>query len=114
MGAFTNFGKSIFAAMDQDDNESITYEEFADFDFGFEYNVRDDAIKLERYDTARRVLFAMWDRDADGEISSSEYNKSMVDDFRRADLNNDAMLSEEEFTTAYIVGRAYRAALLEQ
>lgn len=112
MGDFTNFGKAIFVSMDYDDNESITFDEFTSWDFGFNF-VAEDAGAESRYRVAQRILFGLWDRDADGEIGKSEYNRSMVDDFRRADLNNDAFLTEEEFTTAYIVGRAYRAAILE-
>lgn len=112
MGDFTNFGKGIFTSMDADDNGSVTFDEFTAWDFGFNF-IAEDAGVEDRYRVAQRILFSLWDRDADGEIGKSEYNRSMVDDFRRADLNNDAFLTEEEFTTAYIVGRAYRAAILE-
>ena len=36
----------------------------------------------------------------------------MVWDFRRADLDNDAFLTRDEFLTGYIVISAYRAAII--
>lgn len=113
MGDFTSFGDDIFVSMDSNDDANITFDEFTSWDFGFNF-VAEDAGAQDRYRVAQRILFSLWDRDADGEISKSEYYRSMVDDFRRADLNNDAFLTEEEFTTAYIVGRAYRAAILDK
>ncbi len=110
MGDFTNIGKEIFASMDTGNKEILIFDELASWDFGLNA-IAEEAGKQDQYRVAQRILFAMWDRDADGEIGRSEYNRSVVDDFRRADLNNNVFLTEEEFMTAYIVIHAYRPAI---
>lgn len=110
MGEFISFGNDIFASMDADDNSSITLEEFKEWDFGFSFIAEDEGHQ-RAYDTAQKILFAFWDRDGNGKIGPSEYHKAMVADFRRADIDDNAFLSEEEFLMGYIVNRAYRAAL---
>jgi len=54
---------------------------------------------------------ANWDHNADGKIDRREFHKSMVWDFRRADVNDDAFLTQEEFLRGYVVNVAYRAAI---
>ena len=113
MGAFTSFGDDIFVSMDSDDDGNITPSEFKEWDFGFNFIAEDEG-QQRAYDTAQKVLFAFWDRDGNGEISKSEYHKAMIADFRSADINDDAFLSEDEFLTGYVVVRAYRAAITGQ
>lgn len=108
-GDLEEFRDSVFAGMDSDDNNSITYQEFRSWDPGFSY-LADERSKLDTYDTAIRVVFAFWDRDADGEISTSEMRHAMSADFRRADLNDDAVLSEDEFLNGFTIIVAIKAA----
>lgn len=110
MGEFISFGNDIFDSMDADDDASITPEEFKEWDFGFN-SIAEDGGHQRAYGTAQKILFAFWDRDGDGRISPSEYHKAMVADFRRADIDDNAFLSKEEFLNGYVVIRAYRAAL---
>ena len=63
---------------------------------------------------AQKVLFAFWDHDGNQEISRREYHKSMVWDFRRADMDDDALLTRDEFLNGYVINVAYRAALTGQ
>ena len=100
-------------SMDSDDDGNITPSEFKEWDFGFNFIAEDEG-QQRAYDTAQKVLFAFWDRDGNGEISKSEYHKAMIADFRSADINDDAFLSEDEFLTGYVVVRAYRAAITGQ
>ena len=111
MGEFVNFGKDIFVSMDANENLSIDQIEFMEWDFGFDYIAEDEG-QVRSFETAKKIIFAIWDQDADGRISKSEYDKAMVTDFRRADTDNDALLSREEFLSGYIVILAYRAAIL--
>lgn len=110
MGEFVNFGGDIFASMDSDESNSVDPEEFTEWDFGFNF-IAEDSGQERAYETAQKILFAIWDHGADGEISRREYHKSMVWDFRRADVDDDAFLTQEEFLRGYVVNVAYRAAI---
>lgn len=111
MGEFVTFGRSIFASMDGNDDAKIEFEEFTTFDFGFD-GIAEDADQQRDYVTAQKILFAFWDRNGNGTISTGEYQNSMTSDFQRADINNDAFLSKEEYLRGYIINLAYRAALV--
>ncbi len=113
IGEFVNFGQDIFVSMDYDDSGSVDTKEFTDWDFGFNF-VAEDAGQNRAYETAQKILFAIWDHDADGQISRTEYHKSMVSDFRRADTNDDAFLTRDEFLSGYVINLAYRAAITGQ
>ncbi|MGI9350081.1 MAG: EF-hand domain-containing protein [Rhizobiaceae bacterium] len=110
MGEFVNFGNMIKASMDANDDAKIDFEEFTTFDFGFQ-EIGKETGQERAFDTAQKVLFAFWDRDGNGMISASEFHKSMISDFQRADVDDDAFLSKDEFLHNYVVNRAYRAAL---
>ena len=110
MGEFVSFGSDIFVSMDYDDNGSVNLEEFTAWDFGFNFIAEDEG-QQRAYETAQKIVFAVWDHDGDGDISQREYHKSMVSDFRRADTDDDAFLTRDEFLTGYVINVAYRAAL---
>ncbi|MCF2870517.1 signal transduction protein [Octadecabacter sp. G9-8] len=113
MGEFITFGEGIFVSMDYDESGSITFNEFTEWDFGFNFIAADEG-QDRAYQTAQKVLFAIWDHDGNGEIGQQEYQKSMVWDFRRADTDGDAFLTRAEFLSGYIVNLAYRAAITGQ
>jgi len=113
LGQFVEFGREVFVSMDSDQDAYVDMSEFSRWDFGFNFIAEDDGRQVS-YETAQRILFAIWDHNADGQIDRSEYNKSMLWDFRRADLNSDAFLTRDEFLGGYIVIRAYRAAITNQ
>lgn len=52
-----------------------------------------------------------WDRNGDGVISRTEHRQSLNFDFQRADTDNDALLTEDEFTGGFSVMVALRAAI---
>ncbi len=110
MGEFVNFGQDIFVSMDSNEDGAVNPIEFTEWDFGFNFIAEDEG-QQRAYQTAQKVLFAIWDHDGDGEIGRQEYHKSMVWDFRRADTDDDAFLTRDEFLSGYVVNLAYRAAL---
>ena len=110
MGEFFDFGMSVFAGMDYDDNAKITLKEFMGWDIGMQ-PIAEKAGRGAAYETALRVVFAFWDRNGDSEISKTEYRKAMTIDFQRADTDNNAILTKQEFTTGYSVMAALRAAI---
>ncbi|NKB29760.1 MAG: signal transduction protein [Rhodobacteraceae bacterium] len=110
MGEFVSFGNEIFVSMDEDNNGSVDLKEFTDWDFGFNF-IAEDVGQQRAYETAQKIVFAVWDHDGDGDITRREYHKSMVSDFRRADTDDDAFLTRDEFLGGYLINVAYRAAL---
>ena len=110
MGEFMNFGGDVFYSMDADENNALSIDEFMAWDYGM-LNVAEERGRVEAYETALRVVFAFWDRDGDGAVSRTEHRQSLTFDFRRADINDDTVLTAEEFTSGFSVMVALRAAL---
>ena len=100
----------VFVSMDADDNGVVSGEEFALWGYGLDL-VSDDGSKQVAYDTAKRILFHYWDRDRDGALTPSEHRHAITLDFRRADLDDDALLSEEEFVDGLSAIAVIRSAL---
>jgi hypothetical protein len=109
-GEFTNFGSGVFVSMDSNDDNKLSLGEFLSWGFGMEL-VAEEAGRAAAYDTAMRVVFAFWDRDGDNEITRTEHRQSLLADFRRADADSDAVLTEEEFLLGFSVNVAARAAI---
>ncbi|MCR9136361.1 MAG: signal transduction protein [Alphaproteobacteria bacterium] len=109
-GDLEAFRSDVFASMDYDDDKRVTYEEFAAWDPGFSA-LADEKGKSDAYVTATKIVFAFWDRDRDGEITESEMRHAMNADFRRADIDDDAVLTEDEFLNGFIIIVAIKAAI---
>ena len=109
-GEFHNFGGDVFFSMDGDESGSLSLAEFLNWDYGM-LPAAQEAGREEAYDTALRVVFAFWDRNGDGEISRTEHRQSLGLDFQRADTDNDALLTREEFLSGFSVMVALRAAI---
>lgn len=109
-GQFLNFGRDVFTSMDSNDDRNLTLSEFMSWDYGMR-NIAEDAGREEAFDTAMRVVFSFWDRDGDGTIAAVEQNRSLKADFRRADLDEDALMSKDEFLGGFSVMVALRAAI---
>lgn len=109
-GDLEAFRDAVFAGMDTNGDRRVPYAEFVAWDPGFA-RVAEAAGRLDHYTTASRVVFAFWDRDGNGEMSESEMRFAMTHDFRRADLDNDTVLSLDEFLTGFPIMVAMRAAI---
>lgn len=109
-GEFTTFGGDVFVSMDHNEDKKLSLGEFLSWGFGME-QVAEDAGRAEAYETAMRVVFAFWDRNGDNQITRTEHRQSLLADFRRADADNDAVLTEEEFLLGFSVNVAARAAI---
>lgn len=110
MGEIEAFRATVFVGMDGDENRRVTYEEFALWDPGFA-QVAAELGRSEAYATASKIIFAFWDRDADGELDNAEMRLAMTSDFRRADLDDDGLLSRDEFIQGFPIMVAMRAAI---
>lgn len=109
-GDLEAFRSSVFAGMDFDDTGRVSYPEFAAWDPGFSSIAAEEG-KSKAYVTASKIVFAFWDRNGDGEINDPEMRFAMNADFRRADLNDDGVLSQQEFIQGFAVIVAMRAAI---
>lgn len=104
------FRSDVFASMDSNDDRRLSYEEFSLWDPGFSSIAERKGI-ADAYTTATKIVFAVWDRNGDGEMTTAEMRFAMNADFRRADLNDDAVLSENEFLQGFLIIVAARAAI---
>lgn len=109
-GDLEAFRGSAFAGMDSDQNGRVTYREFASWDPGFA-RVAEDVGRMDAYTTASKIVFAFWDRDGDAELTEREMRIAMAADFRRADLDGDALLTKDEFIGGFPIMVAMRAAI---
>lgn len=109
-GDLEGFRDSVFAGMDRDQSRGVTYDEFAAWDPGFR-QIAAEAGRESEYVTASRVVFAFWDRDGDGTMTEPEMRGAMNADFRRADLDDDGLLTEVEFIQGFPIMVAMRAAI---
>lgn len=110
MGEMEIFRGSLFVSMDQDDNASLTFDEYFEWDYGFKL-IAEETGKQKEYLTAMKIMFALWDLNGDGKITETEHRQGLVRDFQRADLNNDAVLTKPEFFGAFSMNIAFKAAL---
>ena len=92
----------IFVSIDSDDSNSIELEEFSSWSFGMR-EIAEDAGRLDEYMAALKLVFAIWDRDGNGRIGTTEYRKATLLDFMRADTNGNERISEDEFIDGFIM-----------
>lgn len=109
MGDLEGFVESVFLGMDYDNDGKVTYTEFSSWDPGYQ-QVAEHEGRPEAYATATKILFALWDIDGNGNISRSEMRRATNVDFQRADLDNNAVLTPEEFKNFNVI-LIFRAAI---
>lgn len=110
MGEIEDFRSRVFLGMDSDASRRVTYEEFAMWDPGFA-QIAADLGRSGAYTTASKIIFAFWDRDANGDLDEAEMRLAMTSDFRRADLDDDGLLTRAEFIQGFPIMVAMRAAI---
>lgn len=109
-GEYSNFGGDVFTSMDGNEDNKLSLGEFASWDYGM-LPLAQEAGREAAYETALRVVFAFWDRNGNGEITRTEHRQVLSADFRRADADNDALLTKDEFTSGFSLMVALRAAI---
>ena len=107
------FGDDVFLSMDSDGSGSLSLGEFYNWGFGM-HNAAADAGQTQAFETAMRVVFALWDRDADNRIPVQEYRQAFGNELLRADLDQDGILTETEFLAGFSIVVASRAAIHPQ
>lgn len=110
---YAGFGDGVFVSMDGDSSGSLSLSEFYNWGFGM-HDAADEAGQTEAFKTAMRVVFALWDRNADQQVTEAEYRQSLELDFQRADLDQDEILMENEYRSGFSVIVAAQAAIHPQ
>ncbi|MGI9514086.1 MAG: hypothetical protein ACR2OL_14375 [Anderseniella sp.] len=110
IGDLEAYRKLVFVSMDANDDKKVDLNEFLGWDYGF-HLIAEEQGKKNAYLTSKKVIFHFWDRNGDGFLAPAEHRKAIIADFQRADLNNDAILSKEEFIRNFSIMAAMRAAL---
>lgn len=110
MGDLEQFRQSVFVSTDADNDGRITYAEFEAWNPGFD-DVALAEGRPEAITTAKRIIFSLWDRNADNILSQSEHRFSVMSDFQRADSDDDGTLTENEFLAGFSMIVALRAAI---
>jgi hypothetical protein len=110
MGDIEEYRASVFSGMDYDTNGKVTYTEFSSWDPGFA-RVAEAEGRSDAYTTASKIIFAFWDRNGDGDLTQPEMRRALSSDVRRADLDNDGLLTRMEFIQEFPLMVAMRAAI---
>ena len=66
LGEAGQLASNAFLSMDANDNSLVSRSEFLEWDWGYMY-LAEQAGKVERYSAVKRVLFALRDRNGDGD-----------------------------------------------
>ena len=110
MGQMVNFANLVHLSMDYDENSLVSLKEFMNWGFGMQ-NIAEDTNRMRAFNTALKVVYSFWDRNGDGQLSSSEHKKAIMSDFKRADLDGNGSLTKAEYLNGFSLNVAIRAAL---
>lgn len=107
---FSSFGDNVFVSMDYDNSNALSLSEFYNWGFGM-HNAAEDANRKYAFKTAMRVVYSLWDLNADNQVTMDEYKQSLGFEFLRADLDQDKMLSKDEYLAGFSIVVAAQAAI---
>lgn len=110
LGDIEAYRDDVFVGMDENDDGMVNYSEFSQWDPGFLY-VAEQVGRQDAYTPASKIVFSFWDKNGDGDISVREMRLAMIADMKRADQNDDAVLSKDEFISGFPIIVAMRAAI---
>ena len=110
LGDMERFRSGVFAGMDHDGDLKVTYGEFAAWDPGFAWIAGEEG-SPDAFATATKIIFSFWDRNADFVLTEAEMRFAVNADFRRADIDDDAVLTQAEFLQSFGIIVAMRAAI---
>ncbi|MEM9105244.1 MAG: hypothetical protein AAGC96_06275 [Pseudomonadota bacterium] len=97
----SEMAQNITVSMDADEDMSVSLSEFMEWDFGFHY-LAEQEDGDEGYAAVKRIMFALHDLNSDGAIDPTETRITTFWSFSRADLDNDRLLSEDEYFSAWM------------
>lgn len=97
----SEMAQNIALSMDTNGDQTLSLPEFLDWDFGFHY-LAEQEDTADRYAGVKRIMFALQDLNSDGSIDPTEARITTFWSFDRADLDNDRVLSEDEYLNAWM------------
>ena len=112
-GEMEKFRRSVFISQDANEDGQINQDEFLSWGYGY-HTLADELDRRRSYDVAMKLVHNLRDRNGDGQISKTEHRLAMISDFRRADDDNNAVLTRPEFTQGYSILTAIRIALKDK
>ena len=101
---------NIFLSMDANDDGLLSWREFSFWEFGMEL-ITDDSQRSQAYETARKVVFDLWDRSDDWKLTQKEQLRGITADFFQADEDRDGRLSKDEMLKHSIINVTLCSAL---
>lgn len=104
------YGTIVFDTLDIDADGILLRDETAAFRFGMT-EIAEFRGRKQAYDTAQSIVFDIFDRDNDGEVTRNEHEHGFRRAFRFADLDEDGLLTMREYLEGFILNIAMRAAL---
>lgn len=90
-----DFTEVAFLSMDSDESYTIDGDEFFAWDMGFAH-LADERGKASAYAQAKLDVFAVWDGDGDGVISSAEAREQALWEFTNADADGDGQVNARD------------------
>lgn len=100
---------NFFVSIDSDDSGAISLEELKGWDFGFA-NIAQASGREAALAAALKTSFVFLDANGNGDVSKGEWRLLQSDGFFRSDLNNDTVLTAEEFADGFPLMVAIQAA----
>ena len=107
------FGGTVLTLIDTDEDGKITRDEQAAFQLGM-VEIADFRERRQAYDTAKAIVFDIFDRDSDGVISREEHMTGYRRAHSFADFDEDGQLSMSEYLNGFIFNIALRNALSQR
>lgn len=105
-----HYADLVFISMDANGDETLTYEEFLQWDPGYG-TLADESGKREEFNKAKQAAFKSKDLNKNGRLEYDEFSVSALYDFYRADANQNGSLSQDELIQNYQIIKDVRSAI---
>ena len=109
-GEMIDFSEQVIAATDTNEDGSVSYGEFATWDFGMQ-NLASREGREQALTATLALVYDLWDRDNDDALTPAEFERGVVAGADYADLDGDRALTREEFLDGFITNIAFRSGL---
>lgn len=105
-----HYGDLVFLSMDVDNNDTLTLEEFIQWDPGY-FVLANEIGKTSQFNAAKQGIFKIRDINNSGSIEHDEFSTFVLYDFYKADTDRNSFLSQHEFINEYRMLKSLRAVI---